>query len=369
MDYIDYRSGNSALQYRPRIFRLNKSEDVSEFNDLIGNPDLVILDTLQRQLAELVAIRNPTRRFSDEEIKNEINQILGEKGFHEYGVWVYYSWSNRLIHLVDEADFYELRTSRNQYKITREEQDQLKSKKIGVVGLSVGNAIAVTMAMERISGEIRLADFDTLDLTNLNRIRSGIHQIGQNKAIITAREISEIDPFLEVKVFTDGLTTENIDEFLTEGGKLDLVADECDSLEIKLLLRKKAKAFGIPVIMETSDRGMLDIERFDLEPERPVFHGRLSVFGPIPEGPIPPELRMQILMSVVDYSKVSVRMRESYGEIGKSITTWPQLASSVILGGGSTTDLARRILLGQHTHSGRIYVDTEALFHPDNISN
>ena len=25
--------------------------------------------------------------------------------------------------------------------------------------------------------------------------------------------------------------------------------------------------------MDTSDRGMLDIERFDLEPERSIFHG------------------------------------------------------------------------------------------------
>lgn len=142
-----------------------------------------------------------------------MNQLLGDLGFHEYGIWAYYPWNNRLIHLVDAAEFYELRTSRNQYKITREEQDKLATKKIGIVGLSVGNAIAVTMAMERICGEIRLADFDTLDLTNLNRIRCGIHQLGLNKAIVTAREIAEIDPFIEVKVFDDGLTAENIQAF------------------------------------------------------------------------------------------------------------------------------------------------------------
>jgi hypothetical protein len=27
--------------------------------------------------------------------------------------------------------------------------------------------------------------------------------------------------------------------------------------------------------METSDRGVLDVERFDLEPDRPIFHGLL----------------------------------------------------------------------------------------------
>jgi hypothetical protein len=28
--------------------------------------------------------------------------------------------------------------------------------------------------------------------------------------------------------------------------------------------------------METSDRGILDVERFDLEPHRPLLHGRIA---------------------------------------------------------------------------------------------
>ncbi len=364
MDYLDYRSGSEVHAYRPRIFRLTDKNDVDVFNELIGNPDLIILDTLQRQLAELMQIRNPGRRLQHEDTKVLLNAHLGDLGFHEYGVWVYFPWSNRLIHLVDEEEFYELRTSRNQFKITREEQDILRTKKIGIAGLSVGNAIAMTMAMERICGEIRLADFDTLDLTNLNRIRTGIHHLGQNKAIVTAREIAEIDPFLQVQVFSEGITPENIDLFI-EG--LDLVADECDSLEIKLLLRHKAKAAAIPVVMETSDRGMLDVERFDLEPDRPLFHGRIEAFGPLPEGPMPAELRMQYLMAIVDYHQISQRLRDSYAAIGHKITSWPQLASAVILGGGTTTDVSRRLLLGQFQLSGRFYFDTEKITDPINL--
>lgn len=359
MDYLDYRSSSEASSYRPRIFRLTNDEDVADFNDLIGNPDLVILDALQKQLAELLQLRQPGLRLQQEDLKNGMNELLGDLGFHEYGVWAYYPWNNRLIHLVDAAEFYELRTSRNQYKITREEQDLLATKKIGVVGLSVGNAIAVTMAMERICGEIRLADFDTLDLTNLNRIRCGIHQLGLNKAVVTAREIAEIDPFIEVKVFDDGLTPENIAAFFSAGGQLDLIADECDSLEMKFMIRKHARKLGVPVVMETSDRGMLDVERFDLESDRPLFHGRIAALGEPEPGPIPPQLRMQYLMSIVDYQQISDRLRSSYAEIGQTITTWPQLASAVIMGGGTTTDVSRRILLNQFRDSGRYYFDTE----------
>ena len=46
--------------------------------------------------------------------------------------------------------------------------------------------------MERICGEIRLADFDILELTNLNRIRTGVHNLGLSKTYSVAREISEI---------------------------------------------------------------------------------------------------------------------------------------------------------------------------------
>lgn len=128
---------------------------------------------------------------------------------------------------------------------------------------------------------------------------------------------------------------------------------------MKFMLRQHARKLGVPVVMETSDRGMLDVERFDLEPNRPLFHGRISALGEPQPGPIPAELRMQYLMSIVDYAQISDRLRTSYAAIGQTITTWPQLASAVIMGGGTTTDVSRRILLDQFKDSGRYYFDTE----------
>jgi len=57
---------------------------------------------------------------------------------------------------------------------------------------------------------------------------------------------------------------------------LDLLVEECDSLDVKFLVREAARDRCIPVLMETSDRGVLDVERFDLEPQRPIFHGLLG---------------------------------------------------------------------------------------------
>ena len=188
--------------------------------------------------------------------------------------------NNSLVHLLDDREFIDVRTNRNQYKITREERDILASKKIGIIGLSVGQSIAVTLAMERGCGELRLADFDVLELSNLNRIRTGVHNLNVPKVVIAAREIAEIDPFIKVTCFFSGLTESNIDEFFTENGKLDLLVDECDGLDMKIISRFNARKLGIPVLMDTSDRGMLDVERFDLEPNRPILHGTVEGVDP-----------------------------------------------------------------------------------------
>ena len=127
--------------------------------------------------------------------------------------------------------------------------------------------------MEGLAGELRLADFDTLELSNLNRIPGSVLDLGVNKAVVAARRIGEIDPYLRVVTIPEGITPENLGSFL-DG--LDLVIEECDSLDVKLLVREAARERRIPVLMETSDRGVLDVERFDLEPDRPLFHGLLA---------------------------------------------------------------------------------------------
>jgi hypothetical protein len=226
----------------------------------------------------------------------------------------------------------------------------------------VGQSIAATLATERTCGEIRLADFDTVELSNLNRIRTGVQNLESNKAVIAAREIMEIDPFIKVKIFTDGLTQGNMAAFLQEDGCLDLLVEVCDGLETKLKSRFEARRLKIPVVMDTNDRGMLDVERFDLEPYRSILHGKLDAFTDNDSITITDQNRRQILMSILSFDSLSNRMKLSMTEIGKSINAWPQLASSVVLGGAITTEIARRILLNQHHHSGRYYVDLEEIF-------
>lgn len=355
---------NNNQHFLPVFFDLKNSSDQHELQYLLdNNHHILICDEIESQVKELIKIRHPQFQLSSSDYDDKIVQYFTAETKDAYGKWVYYSWSNKVVHILDEEEFVELRTSRNLYKITPEERSILRSKIIGVIGLSVGQMIALTIAMERVAGEIRMADFDLLELSNMNRIRTVVSNIGISKTIIAAREIAEMDPYIKVKIFSEGITEENIDEFLIGDKKIDLLVEECDGLDIKILSRIKAREYKIPVVMDTNDRGMLDIERFDITDNMPLLHGL------IPEGMrdlkslrnLSNQEKVPLLGAMVGIDKISSRMKMSLSEMGKSISTWPQLASSVVLGGAMVTDVARRILLGELKTSGRYYIDFEEL--------
>ncbi len=355
-------NSSKSYSFKPIFLRILNNEEKEKFNNIRQQPGVVLHDTILDQLKELIKLRNPHKRLDINDYEAEIALLLGNKPSEEYGVWVFYEWSQQLVHTLDEAEFIEVRTSRNQYKITKQERDLLSSKKIGVIGLSVGQSIALTLAIERTCGELRLADFDTLELSNLNRIRTGIHNLGIPKVIIAAREIAEIDPFLTVTLYPDGLTEQNIDSFFgSKDNQLDLLVEVCDGLDIKIISRYKARSLGIPVVMDTNDRGMVDIERFDLEPDRPILHGLAGTLNPSSIKDLTNEQKIPHILKMVGSETISPRLKASMMEVQQTLNTWPQLASSVQLGGAATTDVCRRILLNQLRTSGRFYLDLDQL--------
>lgn len=355
-----------AEVWRPRIFRPTDVEDAEQLARLLrSSPELAVYDQIADQLRELIESRHPERTLQSGELERLVADQLRDRSSLEYGVWVHYPWSRRLVHILDRAEFIELRTNRNRYKITQDEQDLLATRRVGIVGQSVGQSVALTIAMERSAGEIRLADFDTLGLSNLNRLRAGLHNLGVPKVFITAREIAEIDPFIVVKCFPEGVADDAmVEEFMTADGRIDLLIDECDSLDMKVRLRRHARARRIPVLMETSDRCLVDIERYDLEPERPIFHDLLGDFHPQHLLGLSTQDKVPYVLQIIGESTMSDRGRASMVEVGNSIKTWPQLASAVTMGGGIAADVARRMNLGYIRQSGRYWVDVEEII-PD----
>jgi len=325
-----------------------------------------VIDTYEYQLEDLYQIRNPKSKFMkdfSEELKEFIKDHRGGKELVQCGNWVYFPWNRLLVHYLKDAEHQEIRTARNKNMILDEEQKKFYGFSVGVAGLSVGGHGALTTALMGGAGEIRLADPDIISPTNLNRIRFDFTHLGKNKAEIVAEYVYQLNPYNTVKIFTDGITEENMGEFL-DG--LDILVEELDDIYIKVRMREEAKKRGIPVIMATDngDNVILDVERFDLNPDYPVFHGNLDGFN-IEELKDNPQKMFEAMGRIIDVSLVPIRIQHSVNEVGKTIYSWPQLASAATLSGVVLAYTIRRIALGQKVKEGKFQVNIEEAIDPD----
>ncbi|MFG2666612.1 ThiF family adenylyltransferase [Streptomyces sp. NPDC048387] len=349
--------------WRPGLFDLQRPGDAAAFEALLDSGRVrEVVDTVADQLVELVTCREPALRGSPEGVERAVAAQLAGRPVREYGTWVWYPWSGRLVHLLPRDEFRLVRTDRNRGRIERPEQRHLLERRVGVIGLSVGSSAALTFAMEGIAGAYKLADFDTLSVSNLNRLRAGVHHLGLNKCVIAARQMLEIDPWLDIEVFTRGLDDATMPEFFTGGqGRIDLLVEECDEPRVKLAAREWARRLRVPVVMDANDRGLLDVERFDLEPERPLLHGILGETTSEELKDLTAREKVDVILAMVDRSGISAELEASIARLGTTLSSWPQLASGVALGGALTAEAARRILLGLPRPSGRFYADLAVL--------
>lgn len=276
-------------------------------------------------------------------------------------VWAYYPWHHAAVHLPDENEYFALRTARNRNIITKEEQQAYRQVNIGIIGLSVGSQILSTLVMTGGPKNLKIADFDTIEISNLNRISATVLDLGKKKIHVTAQRLWELDPFLNIEMFEDGIQKENIESFILGEPALNILIDEMDNLSYKILVREFCRQHGIPVLMAT-DNGesiLLDVERFDLEPDRPIFHGLLGDMKPEDLEHITKEQWFEIAKKIIQPQYMSKRMQSSLSEIGKTLQGIPQLGSSATVAGSAVSFAVRKIANHQTMDSGRYAIDLE----------
>jgi molybdopterin/thiamine biosynthesis adenylyltransferase len=279
------------------------------------------------------------------------------------GPWVYFPWSGNLIHILSEGEFFRLRTNRNRNIITEEEQDKLNDFNVGVVGLSIGSNVAINLAQSGISKNMKLADADALELSNLNRMRGTIADIGSPKISIVAKEIYEINPYADLILFSQGLNQTNLNEFMADP-KPRVIFELIDDFEMKIRVRQAAKQAGIPVIMLTNlgDRLMVDVERYDENPHLEIFNGLIDKTAEeiLTKG-VSEADKQKYAIAIVGKENIPQKVFDSVMEVGKSLQGRPQVLSTVALGSGLASYLVRRMALGESLPSGRMLFDFESL--------
>jgi hypothetical protein len=142
-----------------------------------------------------------------------------------------------------------LQFSRNIGWMHPEEQAVLEKSVIAIAGAGGdGGALAETLVRSGV-GEVRLADPDPFEVENLNRQACSTHDtVGINKAVAVGNYLQQINPNLTVKTYTEGVTPENIAEFVHGA---DLVVDETELTmhALGVMIAREAREQNVPDLM------------------------------------------------------------------------------------------------------------------------
>jgi hypothetical protein len=321
----------------------------------------ILVDGLQGSISELFFIEHPHFKKQMPEAQEALKEYLENTDIP--GVWIYYPYRNIAIHTLPEDLYFKLRTARNKNIILEEEQQKYRQAKVGVAGLSVGSAIVSALTISGGPKVMKIADFDTVEVSNLNRIKASLPDLGQNKAEIAARSLWELDPFAELEIWDKGVSKETVLDFVSG---LDIFIDEMDSIDVKLLSRLVAKEKRIPVLMATDngDSIILDVERFDLEPEREIFHGLVGHFDQEAISNLDFKQWLKLATQIVGPEYLTERMQDTLLEMGKSVPSVPQLGTTANIAGSAMAFVVRRIANKQAMPSGRYVLGCESAFVP-----
>lgn len=316
------------------------------------------IDLLELFIKDLFEYRHP--HLYKKECSTEY-RLFKEKYISENrGVWVYYPWLKTAYRILREDHFLEVFTSRNKPYVTQEEQKNYYDYNIGIAGLSVGQSSALTIIRSGGSRNIKIADFDMVSPSNLNRLHLGLNSVGEKKTEEVSKKLLEINPFLNIKSYNNGITEKNANDFFSKDFQLNAVVDSCDNFEIKLLLRRLAKKYKIPLIMVTDigDGTLVDIERYDKNPNTEPFGGRHKRIKNT-------DGFQKAALTIISPEHIPATLQDRFFEIGRSVPTHPQLANAVYLSGSIVSYLTRCLANNREIVDERILLDFDDLFNPE----
>ena len=141
-------------------------------------------------------------------------------------------------------------------------QLRIRAGKVLVVGLGgLGSPVALYLAAAGV-GELHLADFDTVDLTNLQRqVIHDSHSVGQAKVDSAMARLASINPHVALQPLRRAL---DADSLAAAVAAVEVVVDCCDNFTTRAAVNAACVAAGKPLVSGAAIR----------------LEGQLSVFDP-----------------------------------------------------------------------------------------
>ena len=123
-------------------------------------------------------------------------------------------------------------------------QRRLKGARVLLVGAGgLGSPAALYLAAAGV-GHLGVVDFDTVDVTNLQRqVLHGTRDVGRSKLASATDRLADLNPHVEVESYATRLTSENALEII---GDYDLVVDGTDNFATRYLVNDACVILGRP---------------------------------------------------------------------------------------------------------------------------
>jgi molybdopterin/thiamine biosynthesis adenylyltransferase len=154
----------------------------------------------------------------------------------------------RLLPEENQDSFYKERTDRNIGILTAEDQQSLRNKVVGIAGCGgMGGYVAASLLRLGV-GELRLADPEVFDVSNINRqLSATTSTLGKSKAVQTARMLRDIASDTTIVVYPMGIQEEIVSEFVSG---CDIIVDEIEFWELSapIMLHQAARHFNVSIL-------------------------------------------------------------------------------------------------------------------------
>ncbi|WP_179022923.1 molybdopterin-synthase adenylyltransferase MoeB [Shewanella sp. Scap07] len=156
-------------------------------------------------------------------------------------------------------------------------QERLKLAKVLVIGAGgLGCAATQYLAVAGI-GQMTLVDFDTVELSNLQRqVLHQDHNIGQAKVDSAKQTLCQLNPHIQVDTINKVLDDDEIDALVAQHS---LVLDCTDNVMVREQLNRSCFRHKIPLVSAAAIRMEGTVTVFDYHSDTPCYQCFSQLFG------------------------------------------------------------------------------------------
>ncbi len=151
-----------------------------------------------------------------------------------------------------------------------EGQQRLRESHVVIMGMGgLGSPVAIYLAAAGV-GELTLIDFDTVELSNLQRqVIHGNDQLGQPKVDSAAAHLRRLNPGVKIHAINQQLDQQGLEQQLSTAS---LLVDATDNFETRFMINRACYNTSTPLVSGAAIRMEGQVSVFDFrDPETPCY--------------------------------------------------------------------------------------------------